>query len=139
MSKNDTYICIYTVFTHQDLFGPNLHWVPMSIGRKDPRGEVKTNHRFTGQLGWKTSKNDFTDDDCTNLKIIEKGVSMKGFNKGSLQNCKQFCLETKSCNAINYDKGSTACVVRRCTDPIVPPVKDNYPAFESYWLLGPGG
>ena len=101
---------------------------------------MKTDHCFTETQVWKKSKNDLTDSDCTNLKSNARGVKgMKGLKKGSLQNCKNFCLETQRCNAINYDKGSTACVVRHCTDPDVLPVKDNYPAYDSYWLADTGG
>ena len=108
-----------------------MHWGPATIGRKDPRGDVKTKHRFTGTQVWKTSKNDFSDGDCPNLK---RG----GRRKDSLQNCKNFCLETQSCNAINYNSGSKDCVVRRCTHPVVPPVKDRYPAYNAYWLADTG-
>jgi len=77
-----------------------------------------------GEQEWKTSKNDFSDSECPNLNHGDKG---------SLQNCKAFCLEEPGCNAFNYDSSSTHCVLRGCELPVVPPTKDVSGAYDGYW------
>ena len=82
---------------------------------------------FTGEQEWKTSKNDFSDSECPNLNHGDKG---------SLQNCKAFCLEEPGCNAFNYDSSSTHCVLRGCELPVVPPTKDVSGTYDGYWTEG---
>jgi len=77
-----------------------------------------------GEQEWKTSKNEFSDSECPNLNHGDKG---------SLQNCKAFCLEEPGCNAFNYDSTSTHCVLRGCELPVVPPTTDVSGTFDGYW------
>ena len=49
---------------------------------------------------WKTSENEYTDSECMFLVL---GWQITG----SLENCKNLCLETQNCNAVNYDSSST--------------------------------
>ena len=51
----------------------------------------------------------------------------------SLQDCKDLCVETPSCTALNYDKTTTTCVMRGCSLPVVPPV-DDVDDYEGFWL-----
>ena len=102
-----------------------------------PWGEVKINLSFTGdEPEWKTSKNEFSDSECANLKLVQ--------NAGSLENCKDLCLdwrslgwtglEKSSCTAFNYADSSTSCVLRGCKMmPIIPPAQNRYPTFDGYW------
>ena len=75
---------------------------------------------------WKTSKNEFSDDECPNVGAVHK----------SLQNCKDICLETPSCTAFNYNKITTSCVMRGCSLagglPVVPPANNNN--YDGFWL-----
>ena len=82
--------------------------------------DLKINYSFTE---WSTSKNAFSDKECPNLK---------NRRKGSLENCKAFCLETPRCTAFNYRRATNHCVLRGCTLPVVPPV---YPHgdYNAYW------
>ena len=85
------------------------------------------NWKFTtGEQTWSTSKNEFSNK-CRNLG--------QG-RKGSLENCKAFCLEKPGCTAFNYENRTTHCVLRGCKLPVVPPAKDRYPTFDGYWQDG---
>ena len=74
---------------------------------------------------WETSENEFSDSECP---LLKKG------NKGSLENCKAFCLETPGCTAVNYDNSSTHCVLRGCDLPVASPAENVYKTFDGYWL-----
>ena len=74
---------------------------------------------------WLTSKNEFSDSECPNLKNADMG---------SLASCKVFCHETPDCTAFNYNSGSTRCVLRACKVPVVPPARDSYSSYDGYWL-----
>ena len=87
---------------------------------------MNINLSFTGDaLVWKTSKNEFSDSECSNLGFVQ--------NAGSLENCKALCLEMSTCTAFNYENSSTYCVLRGCTLPIVPPAQNVYQTFDGYW------
>ena len=75
---------------------------------------------------WETSENDFSDSECPNMGIFQ--------NKGSLQACKELCLEMHGCTAFNYNSQTTTCVMRGCSLPVVPPANDNHDNFDGYWL-----
>ena len=93
---------------------------------------MKINLSFTGdEPEWKTSKNEFSDSECQNVTHAQ--------NAGSLENCKDLCLDFShhlrySCTAFNYADSSTSCVLRRCgMMPIIPPAQNRYPTFDGYW------
>ena len=87
---------------------------------------MKINLSFAGDdLKWETSKNEFSDGECSNLGFVP--------NVGSLENCKKLCLKKSDCTAFNYANSSTSCVLRGCKLPIVSPVQDRYPTFDGYW------
>ena len=91
-----------------------------------PWGEVKINLSFTGdEPEWKTSKNEFSDSECSNLGYVP--------NAGSFQGCVALCQEKPRCTAFNYEKYSTTCVLRGCPLPIVPPAQNHYSTFDGYW------
>ena len=90
---------------------------------------MKTNHTLTGkEAEWLTSKNEFSDSECSYLK--------HGKRVGSLAGCKVLCHETPSCTAFNYKRSSHGCVLRSCKLPVVPPAKDAWPTYDGYWLSG---
>ena len=78
------------------------------------------------QGAWESSKNDF----YFECKWLWRG------NKGSLENCKTFCLEVEGCTAFNYHSGSTNCELLGCDTPVVPPASDNFNGYDGYWLRG---
>jgi len=82
-----------------------------------------------GEQAWETSKNEFSDSDCPNLNQGEKG---------SLENCKAFCLEEPDCTAFNYDNSSTYCTLRGCKLPVDPPTVDASATFDGYWHSSTG-
>ena len=92
--------------------------------------EFAINHSFTGDgMAWATSQNEFSDSECPNL-----GKHWKD----SLQDCKAVCLEDTICTAVNYDDSSTACILRGCTLPVLPPANNKFPSFDGYWLVSSG-
>ena len=94
--------------------------------------QFRIKHSITGKQDWQTSKNDFTDSDCKKLK-------KDNFKTDDIEKCKYYCLRTQNCNAINYHRGGRGdCVVRHCTWPVLPPVKDNNPTSYSHWLVDTG-
>ena len=80
-------------------------------------------------IEWKTSENEYTDSECPFLGNVVTG---------SLENCKNLCLETQNCNAFNYESSSTGCVTRKCSSPAPPPAQDSHPA-QGFWLDEAGG
>ena len=87
---------------------------------------MKINLSFTGDgLKWKTSKNEFSDSECSYMMYVH--------HTGSLENCTALCLQESDCTAFNYASSSTGCVLRRCKLPIVPPAKNLWPTFDGFW------
>ena len=87
---------------------------------------MKINLSFTGdRLKWKTSKNEFSDSECSYMMYVH--------HTGSLENCTALCLQESDCTAFNYASSSTGCVLRRCKLPIVPPAKNLWPTFDGFW------
>ena len=76
---------------------------------------------------WETSKNEFSDSECPNLK---EGI------KSSLENCQESCLNEANCTAINFDQSSGDCTLRGCSLPVVPPAQNDFPTYDGHWLLG---
>ena len=94
---------------------------------------MKIQRSVTGVEDWETSKNEFSNSECPNLK----GSKQKHL-KGSLKNCKAFCLEEPGCTAVNYEDNSTDCILRGCKLPVVPPANNNFPTYDGYWLVSTG-
>ena len=85
---------------------------------------------FSGEdLVWETSVHDFSDTECQHVK---------GEKKGSLQKCKSFCLEERRCTAINWATSTRDCLLRECNLPVLPPLVNPFPTYDSYWLFGYG-
>ena len=88
------------------------------------------NRSFTGEPEWETSKNEFSDSECPNLK---------SGRKGGLQSCKTFCLEEPRCTAFNYNSKTTSCVLRGCSLPVVPPKANGVKTYDGYWYPSTAG
>ena len=72
---------------------------------------------------WKSYQKIWHDTQCPNI----------GGLAGSLDACKQKCLETPGCNALNYKKDGSGCALRACVGNVVPAW--DYPYYSGYALF----
>ena len=93
--------------------------------RQGRQGDLSISTIITQGL-WKTSNNEIQNNECGNIRTAT----------GSLEDCKDQCLEDLRCSAFNFPTANQECELFNCNTTAFPPTRDENTNVNGYWLPG---